>query len=153
MLRLSKAFLLFTGLLYTVFLFYVYAYFAKQEMIYLQLGGDTMAFSSNTLFYTGLIFPLVIAMVGIFFSGFFKKQSISSNGFFKNESAKKKMIAWSNGLGGVFNLFSASILSIILFSNNEEGVTQNGFIPFVFISVALIIVWFLWLPIILAKNK
>jgi hypothetical protein len=56
-------------------------------------------------------------------------------------------------MAGIFNLFAAAVVSIVLFSNNEEGLTRTGYAPFLFIGVILLSVWIILLPVILFKNK
>ena len=151
--RLSKAFLIFTSILYTAFLLYVYAYFAEQPAIYLQLSENTISFTNNTLFYIGVLIPMLLALLGVLFSSIIRKQPVGKSAFFKSEDSKMKLSSWSIGTGGVVNLFCAALLSVVLFSNNEEGLTQNGFLPFIVLGILFILIWILWLPLILINNK
>lgn len=151
--RLSKAFLVFTSLLYTAFLFYVYAYFKEQELIYVAWSDNTFALNNNTLFYGGLIIPFIVALLGIVLAKIVDRQNSGTGFYLKSDHIKTRLSGWALGIGGVFNLFAAAILSIIFFSNNDEGVTLSGYVPFVVASLGLLIIWLLWLPIILLKNK
>lgn len=151
--RLSKVFLVFSSILYTVFLFYVYSYFADQNLIYLNIFNDTISFSSNNLFYIGLAIPLVVILVCLVLAYVVNRQVIGPKNYFKNENAKISLNSWANSMGGIFNVFAGAVLSVILFANNEEGLTKNGFLPFVFVGLGLILIWVIWLPIILFKNK
>ncbi len=151
--RLAKAFLVLTSVFYTVFLFYVYAYFADQTSIYLQLYNQVISFTNNALFYTGIIIPSLVIIGCYVLAGIIDKQPLGSSHFIKQAKVKTQLCSWSISFAAVFNLFASAILSIILFSNNEEGVTRNGFAPFLIVGVALLVVWVLWLPIILLRNK
>jgi len=151
--RLAKAFLIFTSLAYTVFLFYVYAYFADQPKIYLDFLELSLSFTNNTLFYTGIAVPLTVVVLCFIFSNAVKKQSVGQAHYFKTERAQLALSSWSLSFAGAFNLFSAAVLSIILFANNEEGITKSGFAPFLIIGAGLLITWIIWLPIIFLRNK
>ncbi|MFQ3212588.1 MAG: hypothetical protein ACI9XJ_002044 [Marivirga sp.] len=94
-----------------------------------------------------------MVLIVVWLSNLVKVQPIGGRYYLKNEITKIRLSSWSLSIGGVFNLFSSAILSVILFTNNEEGITQNGFLPFVVIGVILIIVWVIFLPFILLKNK
>ncbi|PTB96706.1 hypothetical protein C9994_06165 [Marivirga lumbricoides] len=151
--RIARAFLAFTGFGYVVLLFYAYAYFADETVVRLNLDSEVYKFSNNTLFYTGLVIPAVIIIVCYSLGNLIKKQSVSSNSYFKNEKAQRSLYSWSVSLAGAFNLFFSALLTAIIFTNNQEGFQQNGYIPLLVGSLVIILFWIIWLPLILRKNK
>ena len=151
--RIARAFLIATGLLYTILLFYAYAYFADLSYVRLKLAGEFFQISSNTFFYTGLIIPMITSIICVILGYLLKKQQVGAQFYFKNEKAQQTLYSWSISLGGAFHLFYASLLTIIIFVNNEEGLQQSGYVPLLLGSLAVIAFWIIWLPLILRKNK
>ncbi|MBK6264319.1 hypothetical protein JKA74_04665 [Marivirga sp. S37H4] len=151
--RIARAFLLATGLAYTVLLFYAYAYFADASYVRLKITDEFYEISNNTFFYTGLILPAIVILVCYMLATIIKKQPISPSSYFKNENSRKSLYSWSISLAGAFNLFFASLLTVVIFINNEEGLQQNGYVPLLIVSLLIIVFWILWLPLILIKNK
>lgn len=151
--RISRAFLIGTGLAYTVLLFYAYAYFADLSYVRIKLAGEFYQISNDAFFYTGLIIPMITTIVCVILANLLKKQPIGTQFYFKNEKAKKTLYSWSISLGGAFHLFYAALLTIVIFVNNEEGLQQTGYIPLLYLSLAIILFWIIWLPLILRKNK
>jgi len=151
--RLAKAFLIVSSLGYTTFLFYVYAYFADQPRIYVRFFNDELSFTSNTLFYTGIIIPIVVVLACILLAGVIDKQAVGNKLYLKSTRIKEQLFSWSMSMAGIFNLFAAAVVSIVLFSNNDEGLTRTGYAPFLFAGVILLFVWIVLLPLILFRNK
>jgi hypothetical protein len=151
--RLAKAFLIISSLGYTSFLFYVYAYFADQPRIYVRFLNNELSFTSNTLFYTGIIVPIIVVLVCVLLASVIDKQPVGVRLYLKHAKVKDQLFSWSMSMAGIFNLFAAAVVSIVLFSNNEEGLTRTGYAPFLFIGVILLSVWIILLPVILFKNK
>jgi hypothetical protein len=151
--RLAKAFLIISSLGYTSFLFYVYAYFADQPRIYVRFLNNELSFTSNTLFYTGIIVPIIVVLVCVLLASVIDKQPVGVSLYLKHAKVKDQLFSWSMSMAGIFNLFAAAVVSIVLFSNNEEGLTRTGYAPFLFIGVILLSVWIILLPVILFKNK
>jgi hypothetical protein len=151
--RISRAFLVGTSIAYTAVLFYTYAYFAESSTVKIKLLDNQVQFSNNTLFYSGLIIPLIIVLICVALAVVIKSQPIGSNFYFKNEKARNTLASWARSLAGSFNLFFASLLTVLIFINNEEGMAQSGYLPLVVISLLIISFWVLWLPFILRRNK
>lgn len=151
--RIARAFLAFTGFGYVVLLFYAYAYFADTASVRINMDGEIYQINSNTLFYTGLAIPTIIILVCFALGNLIKKQPISTNSYFKNEKAKISLYSWSVSIAGAFNLFFSALLTVIIFTNNEEGFQQNGYVPLLVGSLLIILFWIIWLPLILRKNK
>lgn len=151
--RIARAFLAFTGFGYVVLLFYAYAYFADAESVRINMDGEIYRFSNNTFFYTGLIIPAIIIIVCYSLGNLIKKQPVSSTSYFKNEKAKNSLYSWSISIAGAFNLFFSALLTVIIFTNNEEGFQHNGYVPLLVASLVIILFWIIWLPMILRKNK
>ncbi len=151
--RIARAFLFATGLIYTALLFYAYAYFADLSYVKLKLGDEYYQFTNNTFFYTGLILPMISTIICVVLGGLLKKQSVGPKHYFNNERAQIMLYSWSISLGGAFHLFYATLLTIVIFINNEEGFQQSGYVPLLFTSLAIIVFWVIWLPLILRKNK
>ncbi len=151
--RIARAFLIATGLIYTALLFYAYAYFADLSFVRLKLAGEYYQITNDTFFYTGLIIPMISTIICVILANLLKNQPVGSISYFKSEKARTTLYSWSISLGGAFHLFYASLLTIIIFVNNEEGLQQSGYIPLLFLSLAIIAFWIIWLPLILRKNK
>lgn len=151
--KISRTFLVGTGIAYAVVLFYTYAHFAEASVVSIKLLGNQIQFSNNTLFYTGLIIPLITLLICVAFAVIIKSQPFGPTLYFKNEKARNTLASWARSLGGTFNLFFASLITIFLFMSNEEGWAQKGYIPLLILSLLIIFFWVLWLPFILRKNK
>ncbi len=151
--RIARAFLVATGLAYTVLLFYAYAYFADTSFVRVKITKEFYQISNNTFFYMGLIIPAIVIIICLILSYIIKNQPVSSKTYFKNEKAKRSLYSWSVSLAGAFNLFFAALLTVIIFINNEEGMQQNGYVPLLIGSLLIIVFWIIWLPQILIKNK
>lgn len=151
--RIARAFLIASSVAYTVILFYTYAYFAELSLVKLNLLGNTYEFSNNTFFYTALIIPLFFILICIALASLIIKQPFGGSYFFKTERVRNRMYGWAVSLGGALNLFFASLLTVLIFTNNEEGLNQNGYIPLVVASMLVVLFWLFWLPFILSKNK
>ncbi|SMG11780.1 hypothetical protein SAMN05661096_00442 [Marivirga sericea] len=151
--RISRAFLIGTSIAYIAVLFYTYAYFAELSVVKIKLLDNQIQFSNNTLFYTGLIIPIVIVLICVALAVVIKSQPIGPKFYFKNEKVKNTLASWARSLAGTFNLFFASLLTVFIFVNNEEGMTQSGYLPLVIVSILVIFFWVLWLPFILRRNK
>lgn len=151
--RISKAFLIVTSIGYTAVLFYTYAYFAELSFVNIRLLDNQIQFSNNTLFYTGLIIPLIIVLICVALATIIKSQPFGPAFYFKNEKTRNTLASWARSLAGTFNLFFASLLTVFIFVNNEEGLTQSGYLPLVIASIILILFWVIWLPFILRRNK
>ncbi|WKK80462.1 hypothetical protein [Marivirga arenosa] len=151
--RISRAFLIVTSIGYTAVLFYTYAYFAELSYVNIKLLDNQIQFSNNTLFYSGLIIPLIIVLICVALAFLIKSQAVGSQYYFKNERTRNTLASWARSLAGTFNLFFASILTVFIFVNNEEGLTQSGYLPLVIFSMFLVFFWVLWLPFILRRNK
>ncbi|WKK73959.1 hypothetical protein QYS49_19215 [Marivirga salinae] len=151
--RISRAFLIGTSIAYLAVLFYTYAYFAELSIVKIKVLNNQIQFSNNTLFYTGLIIPIVIVLICVALTVVIKSQPIGPKFYFKNEKVRNTLASWARSLAGAFNLFFASLLTVFIFINNEEGLTQNGYLPLIIISLLMIFFWVLWLPFILRRNK
>jgi len=151
--RISRAFLVGTSVAYLAVLFYTYAYFAELSAVKIKLLSNQVQFSNDTLFYAGLIIPTIIVLICVALAVVIRSQPFGDKFYFKREKSRNFLASWSRSLAGVFNLFFASILSVFIFVNNEEGVTQSGYLPLVIISLLFILSWIIWLPFILRTNK
>jgi len=151
--RISGAFLVGTSIAYTAVLFYTYAYFAELSVVKIRLLENQIQFSNNTLFYTGLIVPTIIVLICVALAVVIKSQPFGPKFYFKNEKVRNTLASWSRSLAGTFNLFFASLLTVFIFVNNEEGMTQSGYLPLIIVSLLIIFFWVLWLPFILRRNK
>ncbi|WKV11543.1 hypothetical protein [Marivirga harenae] len=151
--RISRAFLIGTSLAYLAVLFYTYAYFAELSSVKIKVLDNQIQFSNNTLFYSGLIIPTVIVLICVALAVVINSQPIGSNFYFKQEKARNTLASWARSLAGAFNLFFASLLTVFIFVNNEDGLTQTGYLPLLIGSLLLIFFWVLWLPFILRRNK
>ena len=151
--RISRAFLIGTSIAYLAVLFYTYAYFAELSVVKIKLLDNQIQFSNNTLFYTGLIIPIIIVLICVALAIVIKSQPIGSKFYFKNEKARNTLASWARSLAGTFNLFFASLLTVFIFVNNEEGLTQSGYLTLIIVSLLIIFFWVLWLPFILRRNK
>jgi hypothetical protein len=151
--RISRAFLIGTSIAYLAVLFYTYAYFAELSVVKIKLLDNQIQFSNNTLFYTGLIIPIIIVLICVALAIVIKSQPFGPNFYFKNEKARNTLASWARSLAGTFNLFFASLLTVFIFVNNEEGLTQSGYLPLIIVSLLVIFFWVLWLPFILRRNK
>lgn len=151
--RISRAFLIGTSIAYLAVLFYTYAYFAELSVVKIKLLGNQIQFSNNTLFYSGLIIPIIIVLICVALAVVIKSQPIGPKFYFKNEKARNTLASWARSLAGAFNLFFASLLTVFIFVNNEEGLSTSGYLPLIIVSLLMIFFWVLWLPFILRRNK
>lgn len=151
--RIARAFLIFSSVAYTAILFYTYAYFAELSLVKLKLLGITYEFSNNTFFYTALFTPIFFILICIALASLLIKQPFGEQYYFKTERVRNRLYGWAISLGGALNLFFISLLTVLIFTNNEEGLNQNGYIPLVVGSMLVVLFWLIWLPFILSKNK
>jgi hypothetical protein len=151
--RISRAFLVGTSIAYLAVLFYTYAYFAELSIVKIRLLDNQIQFSNNTLFYSGLIIPIIIVLICVALAVVIKSQPFGPKFYFKNEKVRNTLANWARSLAGTFNLFFASLLTVFIFVNNEEGLTQSGYLPLIIASLLFISFWLLWLPFILRRNK
>lgn len=151
--RLARAFWFISTLGFTVFLFYVYAYFAEYGAINIDGSDAVNTITNNQFFYGGLILPFILNVVCFGLATLVKNKQTGKTFFLKSEQSRSHLYAWSIGLAGTLNLFFAAIVAYLFFLNNEDGISKTAFIPFLYASLIIIVGWVLWLPFILIKNK
>ena len=143
-----------TILLFTGTLIWSYAYLASQADYSYDFEGIAGSASKNTYFFAGIAAFLVANLVCNWFVKTLKKITTSDDGKgLKNRGLKKDLMIWTKGFAGVLNLFFAIVLVFLALveMSTQYNINTIGF--YVYLGPILIVVWFVYLGVILAKRR
>jgi len=135
-------------------LLWSYAYMVGQADYGLGIDGDVPLIDRNVYFFAGLAIFLFANLSITWFLKSLKKIKATEEGKgLRNYSLKQDLLIWFKGFGGLVNLVLSLIMFFVGLMNLSESRDAFTLSFYVYLGPILLVAWFVYLAIILTKNR